>query len=48
LQSFIREVIKQTLVTIEAQHCYRLFSNIILARLTPYAEEITGDNKYVL
>jgi hypothetical protein len=42
-------MIKLTLVTAEAYHCCQLhtkiLSNILLTRLTPYADEITGDHQ---
>ena len=46
LYLFIRRVIKQTGVLLKAYHFgnyYKILSNILLSRLTPYAEEITGD-----
>jgi hypothetical protein len=43
LYLFIRRKIKQIAVIIEAYHL--ILSNILLSRLTPYAEEIIGDNQ---
>jgi hypothetical protein len=43
---FIRRVIKQTVVIIAAYHSGQLHpSDILLSRLTPYGEEIIGDNQ---
>jgi len=43
----IRRVIKQIVVIVGAYHffptTYKILSNILLSRLTPCAEEITGD-----
>ena len=46
----IRREIKQTVITIGAYHfcqlrTYKILSNILLSRLTPYAEEIIGDHQ---
>jgi len=45
----MRRVIKQTVVIIQAYHfcqtTHNILSNILLSRLTPYAEEITGDHE---
>ena len=44
---FIRRVIKQTVEIIETislfSSTYKILSNILLSRLTPYAQEIIGD-----
>jgi len=48
LYLFIRKVIKQTVVSVEAYHlsaAYKVISNIPLSRLIPYAEEIIGDHQ---
>jgi hypothetical protein len=45
---FIRRVIKEFVVTIEAYHfcqLYKIVFNILLSRLTPYAEKIIGDHQ---
>jgi len=41
---FIKMAIKLTLIIIEGYHCYQLanFIHILVSRLTPYVEEITG------
>jgi len=47
----MREVIKQTSNYRRAtllSSTYKRLSNILLSRLTPYVDEITGGNKYVL
>ena len=47
----IRREIKQTVVIIGAYHLslllttYKILSNILLSRLTPYAGEIIGDHQ---
>jgi hypothetical protein len=48
LYLFIRRVIKQIAVIIEAYHFgnhIQILSNILLSRLTPYAEEIIGEHQ---
>jgi len=46
---FIRMAIKQIVVIIQAYHfhkiAYKILSNILLSRLTLYAEEIIGDHQ---
>jgi len=49
LYLFIRRVIKEIVVIIEVYHfCQvhnKILTNIVLSRLTPYAEEIIGDHQ---
>jgi hypothetical protein len=46
---FTRRVIKLTVVIIRGYHCYQLhtkfYRNILLSRLSPYTDEITGDHQ---
>jgi hypothetical protein len=47
LYLFIRREIKQIVVIIAAvlPTMYKILSNILLSRLTPYIEDITGDHQ---
>jgi hypothetical protein len=51
LYIFIRRVIKQLLITVEVISLlstkYRLLSNILLSKLSPYVDEIIGDHQCV-
>jgi hypothetical protein len=42
--TYLEGVIKYIVLIIDA---YKILSNILLSRLTPYAEEITGDRQCV-
>jgi hypothetical protein len=46
---FIRRLIKQAVIIIEAYHffsaTYKILSHILLSRLIPNAEEINGDHQ---
>jgi hypothetical protein len=46
LYLFTRRVIKLTVVIIVGYRCYQLLFKILHSRLSPYVEEITGDNQY--
>jgi sorting nexin-29 len=49
LHHFTRRAIKLTAVIIKAYHCYQLhikfYSNMLLSRLSPYVDEIIGNNQ---
>jgi len=45
LYLFIRRVMKQIVVTIEAYHFCQLRSKFYPSRLTPYAEKIIGEHQ---
>jgi hypothetical protein len=44
LYQFIGMAIKLNVVIVEKYHCYKLHTNILLSRLIPYTDGITGDH----